>query len=101
MDLEELQKKLIAAARATPPDDRTPYLFERRVMAALAVKPITDAWCLWGRALWRAAAPCVAISVFLGVWTLFSLRDPLPGDNVATDLETTVLAPVATLAESW
>ncbi len=38
MNLAELQKKLIAAARANPPGDGVPYAFEKRVMALLAAR---------------------------------------------------------------
>ena len=36
MNLAELQRKLIAAARANAPGDGVPYAFEKRVMALLA-----------------------------------------------------------------
>ena len=36
MNLAELERKLIAAARANPPSDRVPYAFEKRIMARLA-----------------------------------------------------------------
>jgi hypothetical protein len=59
MNLVELQRKLIAAARATPPDDRVPYAFEKRIMARLYEKTVVDPWGLWGRAFSRAAIFCV------------------------------------------
>ena len=39
MNLEQLQKKLLAAARANPPADRVPYAFEKRILAQLAAQP--------------------------------------------------------------
>ena len=72
MNLAELERKLIAAARANPPSDRVPYAFEKRIMARLAARPMADDWELWARALWRAAAPCVAIMVLLGAWSFFA-----------------------------
>ena len=71
MNLAELERKLIAAARAHAPSDRVPYAFEKRIMAHLATRPMRDHWELWGRALWRAAAPCVAIMLVLGAWSFF------------------------------
>ena len=65
MNLAELERKLIAAARANPPSDRVPYAFEKRILARLAARPTLDRWELWGRALWRAAAPCIAIMLLL------------------------------------
>ena len=58
MNLAELERKLIAAARANPPGDQVPYAFEKRILAHLATRPVADGWELWARALWRAAALC-------------------------------------------
>jgi hypothetical protein len=69
MNLQQLQAKLLAAARRNPPSDQVPFAFEKRIMARLA-KPIVDAWSLWGKALWRAAAACVIAVVLLGSWSL-------------------------------
>ncbi len=82
MNLAELERKLIAAARANPPSDQVPYAFEKRIMARLAARPAMDHCTLWARALWRAAAPCVAIMLLLGAWSFF---DP-PASSPATDL---------------
>ena len=65
MNLAELQKKLIAAARLNPPDDRVPYAFEKRIMALIAARTGADRWVFWTRGLWRAAASCVAVAVVL------------------------------------
>jgi len=63
MNIAELQSKLIAAAR-TPPEgsDRVPYGFEKRVLALLASRPVTDPWALWARGLWQAAASCAFLN---------------------------------------
>jgi len=100
MNLAELERKLIAAARATPPNDRVPYAFEKRIMAHLAVRPVLDGWAQWGKALWRAAAPCVAIVLLLSVWTIFS---PASGSStdLSQDFENTLLAAVDQNGESW
>ena len=56
MNLDDLQKKLLAAARSHPPVDAVPYAFEKRIMARLgAARNVADGWTFWGRALWRAA----------------------------------------------
>ena len=93
MELDKLHRKLIAAARANPPDDRVPYAFEKRIMARLNARPAADALTLWGQALWRAAAPCVAVVVLMGAWAFFA-----PGGSASTDLaqdlENTMLAAV-------
>src|ERR1044071_2982721 len=71
MNLTELQRKLIAVARANPPGDRVPLAFEKRVMALIAARPALDRWAAWARGLWFAAAPCVAIMLSITAWAFF------------------------------
>ena len=71
MRLNELNQKLIAAARAHAPSDHVPYAFEKRIMALLASRPVMDNLALWNRALWRAAVSCAALGLVLGVCSLF------------------------------
>jgi hypothetical protein len=93
MNIAELQKKLIAAARANAPGDQVPYAFEKRVTALLASRVAPENLDGWVRGLWRAAVSCVAITLLCGAWTFFS-----PATTNATDLsqnfETTLLASV-------
>ena len=70
MNFDELERKLIAAARTEAPDDRVPLAFAKRIMARLPIRPVADEWALWSRALWRAAAPCVGIMLLLSAWAL-------------------------------
>lgn len=65
MNLEQLQQKLVAAARANPPADRVPYAFEKRILARLTERPTVDAAALWARALRRAAVSCVAVTILV------------------------------------
>jgi hypothetical protein len=92
MNHAELEQKLIAAARARPPSDRVPYAFEKRIMARLAARPISDGWELWGIALWRAAAPCVGIMLLLGAWSWFTPPASAPATDLSQQLEQTLLA---------
>jgi len=94
MNLVELKKKLLAAARAHPPSDRVPYAFEKRIMARLLTQPLLDTWTFWARGLWRAVAPCIAVVLLLGAWTYFSPAEKLSPDNLSQDFENTVLAVV-------
>ena len=92
---QALQKKLIAAARANPPGDGVPYAFEKRVIALLAGRVgAADRLAWWVRGLWRAAIPCVAVALLLGVWVFFN--PAAPAGNATTDLsqnfENTLLA---------
>jgi hypothetical protein len=93
MNLDDLQNRLIAAARSRPPSDVVPAGFERRVMSHLSGMIPIDHWTSWAQALWRAAAPCVGIALLLMAWSL------LAGSNYASssvdlsqDFENTVLA---------
>jgi hypothetical protein len=97
MKLVELQQKLLAAARRNPPSDRVPFAFETRVMARLISQPLLDVWALWARALWRAAAPCVAIMLVLGAWSLFTPASPPANNNLSQDLENTLNTLLATV----
>lgn len=97
MNVIELERKLIAAARRRQPSDRVPYAFQKRVMTQLQHLPGFDGLALWAGALWRAAAACVAIVILLGALSLFIPSDS-NGSNSANDLsqafENTMLASV-------
>lgn len=93
MNVNELQKKLIAAARANTPDDRVPYAFEKRIMALIPAVPQTNTAVLWVRGLWQAAVSCAAIAIVCGAWSLFSPA-ARSGDDLSQNLETTLLASV-------
>jgi hypothetical protein len=93
MNVAELQKKLIAAARLSPPDDRVPYAFEKRITALLAARQ-ANPWVFLTRGLWRAAASCVAVAVICGAVAFFT---PAASDNsydLSQDFENTLLASV-------
>jgi len=100
MNLDNLQTKLIAAARAIPLNDRIPYAFEKRVMARL-ISPVQDAWAAWSHALWRAAVFCLAIMVLSGTWTFFSEdAADISGHDFAQEFESTLLVSAYTATES-
>ena len=72
-----------------------------RIAREPASQTIVDPWSAWGRTLWRAAGPCVAIMCAMTIWAALS-GDLLGSKNsLATDLESTVLAPLANLEDSW
>lgn len=73
MDLDKLQKALMAAAKASPPSDLVPFAFEKRIMARLTAPLAVDVWALWGRWLWRAVTPCMSVMAALGIWVLATM----------------------------
>ena len=94
MNITELQKKLLAAARAHPPGDRVPYAFEKRVMALLAARAVTEPLVMWVRGLWRAAVSCVAIALLLGAWAFFNPKASTNASDLSQNFENTLLASV-------
>jgi len=95
MNLVELQKKLIAAARTDVPGDHVPYAFEKRVTALLRSRVAPDQLTLWVRGFWRAAVSCVAISLLLGAWAFFNSPVTATASNdLSQNFETTLLASV-------
>ena len=96
MNLAELQKKLIAAARANVPGDQVPYAFEKRVTALLASRVAPDNMALWVHGLWRSAISCVAISLLLGAWAFFNPTTATTATttDLSQNFENTLLASV-------
>ena|SRR5580658_482239 len=93
MNVTELQKKLIAAARAKAPDDRVPYAFEKRIIALIPTVKPTDSVAAWVRGLWQAAASCAAIALLCGAWSFFNPAANT-GDDLSQNFENTLLASV-------
>jgi len=94
MNLVELQKRLIVAARKNVPSDRVPYAFEKRVTALLAGRVAPQRLDAWVHGLWRAALSCVAVAV---VCVAVAMLVPAPVSNAADlsqDLDSTLLASV-------
>src|SRR5258705_9627621 len=95
MNLVELQKKLLAAARANVPVDEVPYAFEKRITALLASRVAAESLNLWVRGLWRAAVSCAAIALLIGAWAAFNPTTAVAtADDLSQNFETTLLASV-------
>jgi hypothetical protein len=99
MNLDNLQTKLIAAARATPPNDRVPYAFEKRIMARLTGAGRADLLGAWSTALWRAAISCIAIVVLSGAWSLWSSHEHSKAD-FSQEFETAVFASASSVDDA-
>jgi hypothetical protein len=94
MNLAELQKKLIAAARTSPPGDHVPYAFEQRVTTLLASRVAPENLDLWVRGFWRAAMSCVAIALLCGAWAFLNPAATSNPADLSQNFETTLLAAV-------
>ena len=101
MNLNQLEQKLIAAARRQPDDDRVPYAFEQRILARLrAVRP-SDVWALWARALWRATMPCLVVALGCAAWALWHENPTTHVDDLAPDLDLALFDTSDKVAELW
>ncbi len=94
MNHSELERRLIAAARLDRPSDRVPYAFEQRILARIKVAPVLDDWAAWAQALWKAAAPCLAIVALLGAWSFLTPKHNPPANDVSQEFENALLASV-------
>ena len=94
MNLAELQKKLVAAARANVPGDHVPYAFEKRVTALLASRVMPQYLDGWVRGLWRAAVSCVAVALLCGAWSLLTPRITTNSTDLSQEFENTLLASI-------
>jgi len=94
MKINQLERKLIAVARGQAPSDAVPYAFEKRVMARLSSAPVFDPLADWSSALWRAAAPCVAVAMVLGVWSAFRPEAAPANNDFAQQLDNALLVAV-------
>ena len=94
MNLAELQKKLVAAARKNVPSDHVPYAFEKRVTALLASRVAPHRLDAWVHGLWRAAVSCVAIAIVCGAVAMFTPAPAANTTDLSQDFDNTLLASV-------
>ena len=85
-------EEFLKLARELPQNERTPYAFEKRIMAHIGRGPVADTVSEWAHLLWRAMAPCLGIMLFAAVLTLASMSND-PSTEETADLESTVFAP--------
>ena len=98
MNVVDLEKKLIQAARQDKPSDKVPYAFEKRIMAFLEPLPTPDCWGMWAGALWRAAVPCLVLTLLLTAWSFVPATTP-SSDNLSQEMDNTVLAAIDQMPE--
>ena len=94
MNVVDLEKKLIQAAKQDRPSDKVPYAFEKRIMAVIRPLPTPDSWSLWAGALWRGAVPCLGLMLLLSVWSFVPGVNPTPSNNLSQEMDNTVLAAI-------
>ena len=95
MNLPELHKQLINAARQATRDEHVPYAFEKRITALINDRVAQRNQDFWVRGLWRAALSCIAIAVMCGAWTMFfPSRSHSTTDDFSQNFENTLLASV-------
>ncbi len=100
MNLDALEKKLLAAARCHPPSEQVPYAFEQRIMARLRGATPLDAWTLWGQALWRAAVTCLVVMLLFSGLTMWSTQRSSSNGDFSRDFEIAVFASADQIDES-
>jgi len=103
MNLEQLREKLVDFARQCPSSERVPYAFEKRIMVRLrkTAAMVADPWTVWNRVLWRAAVPSLGIMLLVSMMALISSSSMSRSESLALELEETVLAPLASLEDTW
>src|ERR1043166_806938 len=94
MNVVDLEKMLLKAARLERPSDKVPYTFEKRVMALLQPLPTPDRLSLWAAALWRAAVPCLVLMLLLSVWSFVPRTNASPSTNLPQEMDNAVLAAI-------
>ncbi len=94
MDLVELERKLIAAARANPPSDTVPVAFEKRIMAHIEELSAQKYSMFWARGLCRGAFASIAATV--GAIALLMVVTPRANEEevFADQFESAMLAVV-------
>src|SRR4051812_29578613 len=98
-NLNNIQEKLIAAARATQPSDRVPFAFEKRIMARLTEARV-DLLGAWSAALWRAAMSCIAVVLLSSAWSLWSSHQHSNAD-FSQEFDTAIFASAGSTDEAW
>jgi hypothetical protein len=105
MNILELQKRLLAAARRNPPGDQVPLAFEKRIMARLTANPPAlspyGVWLAWSRSLWLGAAACTAIALITCLSVPTAPEDSGSGTSFSEGVEQYMMAFTDDLDNAW
>lgn len=110
-DWDQLQSHLFNLARQERPSNEEDYFdISHSVMARIRSETLSSGpllevstASLWERALWRAVAPCMLVTLALVAWTIIT-PNPQPLDTMtplAVTLEETISAPLEPLELPW
>ena len=110
-DWDQLQSRLFHLARQSTPSSEEDYFdVSHSVMARIRAESLTSeplleisTASLWERALWRAVAPCMLVTLALVAWTIITPHSkPLDAmAPLAVTLEETITAPLEPLELPW
>ena len=101
MNHDDKLKRLLRIARSVPADEKVPLAFEQRIMARLAEPPRVDPSDVWSRVFWRVAAGCLGVVLIVAIWSAVAPKPASSTQDLANDLEKTILAPFGSLARPW
>ncbi len=99
--MTEVERKLLAAARAARTSDAVPYAFEKRISARLAGCAIEHPALPWNQALWRGAMACVTVALLCSAWAYSPLNSHWSSGELSQDLESTILASIVGAEPAW
>lgn len=110
-DWDQLQSRLFNLARQElPSSEEDNFDVSHSVMARIRAESLTSepllevsTASLWERALWRAVAPCMLVTLALIAWTIITPHSqPIDAMTpLAVTLEETITAPLEPLELPW
>lgn len=101
MNENEKLQQFLAIARSIPANETVPQAFEKRIMARLLKLHRGDALEIWGRIFWRLAACGLGVALLAAAWSAFQRAPNTRTQDLANDLDKTILAPFGSLAKPW
>jgi hypothetical protein len=106
MNLDHLQQKLLACGPQPIAERLRAVCLREAHYGAPARSAGARSLGTLGRALWRAAAPCVALMLLFGVWSFVGTNNANPsgmadGGDFSQHFEQTMLAAVDDVEDAW
>jgi len=105
MELEQLRKTLIMAAKQTPVRQDVPIAFEKRIMHIILSTQQINAFEQFASALWKAVIPSASIAIATALLLLFAnnlnLSNGTSHNNNQNTLEEYLISSLDTQSLSW